>query len=199
MHKVTCFLCGSPFSVHSSKFIRNKRFFCRRGCYNIAMRTGSLKNGYKVISVDGKQVLEHRVIVEKSIGRSLLSTEHVHHIDHNRLNNKISNLEIVTLPQHTSIHQTRDDITSSDFINLWRDGHSTHEIAAMLNCGQTTVRRRLNKLGVSTSRGTACIEWDINQALDMRRSGTSYNRIGSALGVSGTAIINAFKRRGLSD
>src|SRR5688500_13704273 len=37
------------------------------------------KAGYRRIKVDGKQVYEHRHIMEQMLGRSLLPTESVHH------------------------------------------------------------------------------------------------------------------------
>lgn len=39
-------------------------------------------------------VLEHRLVMEQSIGRFLEPTEAVHHKDGNTLNNDISNLEL---------------------------------------------------------------------------------------------------------
>lgn len=43
-----------------------------------------------------KYVLEHRLVVEKRIGRNLLNTEDVHHINHNRLDNRIENLMVLS-------------------------------------------------------------------------------------------------------
>ncbi len=39
-------------------------------------------------------ILEHRLVVEKYMGRLLKRTENVHHIDGNRLNNNINNLMV---------------------------------------------------------------------------------------------------------
>lgn len=39
-------------------------------------------------------VLEHRYLMSEHLGRPLLRQEHVHHIDGDRLNNNLSNLEL---------------------------------------------------------------------------------------------------------
>jgi len=46
----------------------------------------------------------HRKIMEKHIERRLRSDEIVHHIDGNRHNNDISNLEILTRAEHARLH-----------------------------------------------------------------------------------------------
>ena len=44
--------------------------------------------------------LEHRLVMEKMLGRYLNDNELVHHIDGNRENNDISNLQLVTAGEH---------------------------------------------------------------------------------------------------
>ena len=73
-------------------------------------------DGYKYISVNDhpysktfggitKYYLEHRLIIEKYIGRILEPHETVHHIDGDKLNNQIENLMLCeTENQHNSIH-----------------------------------------------------------------------------------------------
>lgn len=39
-------------------------------------------------------VMEHRLVVAKSLGRLLSRTEVVHHIDHNPSNNSLTNLKL---------------------------------------------------------------------------------------------------------
>lgn len=47
---------------------------------------------------------EHRYVIEKDIGRELETKEHVHHIDENKLNNCLSNLQVVSPSEHRKIH-----------------------------------------------------------------------------------------------
>ena len=66
----------------------------------------SLKpNGYYEITMgEHKGRLEHVVIMEIEIGRRLYANECVHHIDHDKTNNDISNLKLMTRSEHSSIH-----------------------------------------------------------------------------------------------
>lgn len=49
-------------------------------------------------------VLHHRIIVENALGRLLLPNEIVHHVDHDKKNNDISNLEVMTQTEHSKLH-----------------------------------------------------------------------------------------------
>lgn len=51
-------------------------------------------------------VPEHRLVVEKALGRFLETTEIIHHIDENPQNNKIENLYLfVRRPDHAIYHR----------------------------------------------------------------------------------------------
>jgi hypothetical protein len=55
-------------------------------------------NGYRCVYVhkSGKRLMrrEHRVIVEAHLGRDLLRSEDVHHINGDKTDNRIENLEV---------------------------------------------------------------------------------------------------------
>lgn len=48
---------------------------------------------------------EHRVVMERYLGRALCSEEIVHHIDGDQHNNAIENLQVVTAEEHARIHR----------------------------------------------------------------------------------------------
>lgn len=60
--------------------------------------------GYMKIKIDGKDMKYHRYVMEQEIGRKLLTEELVHHIDHDKLNNAIENLEIMSVSVHMKYH-----------------------------------------------------------------------------------------------
>ncbi len=61
-------------------------------------------NFYARTTIDGKNVLLHRLIAEFVIDRPLRRNEVVHHVDENPLNNKRNNLLICTIGYHNWLH-----------------------------------------------------------------------------------------------
>ena len=83
------------------------RRYCSRRCRGLSEnpRKSETKARYRQIHTpDGRRMLEHRYVMEQAIGRPLTRDEQVHHINHNRLDNRIENLELVTSAEHGLRH-----------------------------------------------------------------------------------------------
>lgn len=56
-------------------------------------------SGYIEICVKGRKTFEHRLVMERHLGRQLFEHENVHHMNGNRADNRIENLELWSTTQ----------------------------------------------------------------------------------------------------
>lgn len=109
----TCETCGNAMlrRPREAHWQFDKRRFCSKRCTGLALnpRKGAedFKPRYRQVKTpDGRHLLEHRWVMEQHIGRPLRRTEHVHHINRDRLDNRIENLELVSPSEHGDRHTT---------------------------------------------------------------------------------------------
>lgn len=85
-------------------------------------------------------VKQHRLVVEESLGRYLSGAERVHHINHDRSDNRLGNLKVVTGREHARAHKA---ITTGDQAReLFKQGVKQADIARRLGVS----RQRINQV-----------------------------------------------------
>lgn len=87
--------CGSKFRIYA----KAKGFMidsCGYKMLHLPDHPNAEKDGW---------VKEHRKVMSDYIGRPLVKNEIVHHIDEDRLNNDIANLQLMTRGEHTALHK----------------------------------------------------------------------------------------------
>lgn len=114
-----CVICNKEFKVKLSKYIKHngKYIHCSMKCAqvtrikkvsgNLHPRWKEVKSkpgGYVSYKKDGHTRYIHRDIMEEFLGRKLLRTEIVHHKNHDRKDNRIENLELMTNSEHVRMH-----------------------------------------------------------------------------------------------
>ena len=105
---------------------------------NKMMKPTLQKNGYYKIYICNKNTWLHRFIMEAFNGKSDLTVDH---IDGNKLNNSLDNLQYLT---------REENLIKSIAIPIYYDNvkyRSTNELARKLNVSKNTIKYNLNKYG----------------------------------------------------
>lgn len=115
------------------------------------------KNGYLTICLANKKYYIHRLIMEEHLGRKLKSDEQVHHINGNKLDNRIENLQVIKRGEHQKIHsknnsfgkdrkgispinKTKDGI-QMEIKELRKKGYYLKDICKIVNISYPTVQK----------------------------------------------------------
>ncbi|ALM64505.1 HNH endonuclease [Lactococcus phage 936 group phage PhiJF1] len=100
---------------------------------------GTLRsNGYLQLTIKNKTIKVHRLVIAAFKGKSDLTVDH---IDGNKLNNSLDNLQYLT---------REENLIKSIAIPIYYDNvkyRSTNELARKLNVSKNTIKYNLNKYG----------------------------------------------------
>lgn len=86
--------------------MKGKKHYNWNGGIKIHLGYRCIKCEEHPFAVNG-YVREHRLIMEKKIGRFLKPNEVVHHIDGDKLNNNIKNLKLFERGKHIGLHNSK--------------------------------------------------------------------------------------------
>lgn len=83
-------------------------------------------------------VAEHRYVMEQHLGRMLERNEHVHHINGDKLDNRLENLVVLTKAAHHALHKNT--------LNEWRSTLTPEQAKAHASAaGKKGAERRWKK------------------------------------------------------
>lgn len=128
--------CGAQVDVRSRRLrdgttrscgclareLTSVRSAMRRGELASNWRGGRCAHDYVRVTVNGRKVKEHRLVMERHLGRPLLDTESVHHVNGVRTDNRLENLELWTT-SHPPGQRVEDKIAwAKEFLKQYNSG-----------------------------------------------------------------------------
>lgn len=107
-----CERCGAETYVQRNQLVHGEGRYCSTACKYAAMNgrervtgTTTIARGYRKVKTGVRRYeFEHRLVVEASLGRKLDRREEVHHINGDKLDNRLENLRVVSPSEHQAIH-----------------------------------------------------------------------------------------------
>lgn len=130
--------------------------------------------------------LEHRIIAFEGGLLAAGSRSHVHHINHNRKDNRLENLVVLTRREHAALHgEERRILDPHEAARLYASGLTTVVIAQMLGSHTGNISRALAQVGMK-ARPWGPLRKDIDEAkvIGRLRAGEPVLRIARSLGCS---------------
>ena len=103
---------------------------------------------YKTKLINGKAYYVHRLVMELHLNRKLSRRENVHHINGDKTDNRLENLEVIDVAEHARHHSTGRKLSEEakkkigDANKIWRTGkklsQETKEKISLSHKGKNT-------------------------------------------------------------
>jgi hypothetical protein len=110
------------------------------GSVNYKNGTGISVTGYLTVWTGKTSVRGHRIIMEQALGRELLPSEVVHHINGDKLDNDISNLLVMTDSERRSLHGRKlSEQDVLEIVYLYCEGYSQRFISRIFGISHSHI------------------------------------------------------------
>jgi len=112
---MTCLACGTQLvrKGYEKPYQFAKRTTCGKSCAQRLRVKAVLSPNtrYRRVKVNGKPKQLSRHLVESALGRPLRRDEIVHHVNHDKLDDRLDNYEIVDAAAHAKHHNQKHPLT----------------------------------------------------------------------------------------
>lgn len=151
-------------------------------------------------------VPQHRLVLERHLGRFLKSDEQVHHIDENPLNNDIENLVVLSRSAHFRLHrqkefESRHNPLTADLVKKALANGGLKAAARSLGCHTETIRNNYPELVAPYKRKSPAKLDDPAWVEKLRAlaadENVGYREAAALLGISAESIGHILKRNSI--
>lgn len=96
--------CSGPCASRRNARVREQLTGPRNPKYNGGLSFNTVLGRWVIVCRDGSQVYFARAVMQAHLGRALADNEHVHHINRDKTDDGIENLQVVSNEEHAHMH-----------------------------------------------------------------------------------------------
>ena len=200
-----CAYCSSIVMIGPYRLAHSKSglFFCSKRCkgdWMIGKYTvppEKYRGGmYRNLKRDGRTIKEHRLVMEKKLGRKLRSYEDVHHRNADTFDNTESNLVLLTKRAHRSLHSKKlRRGRHRELVRLRKSGKTLQQLSAHFDVSKKQIRAALE---VNDMRGKLLITLPLKKILKLRCAGLSLAKIAAFIDAPNSTLWKFLRDKGIT-